>query len=102
MNTELVDPQYADIETWPTLAAVGAMLDGQVVAARAVRSQTAPIATAADVAAVRLGELGRLVYAGAGTSGRIAVQDGVELYPTYSWPAERVDFLLAGGRRALT
>ena len=32
---------------------------------------------------------GRLIYCGAGTSGRIAVQDGAELYPTFSWPKKR-------------
>ena len=33
---------------------------------------------------------GRLIYSGAGTSGRIGVQDGVELYPTFGWPKSRV------------
>ncbi|MGC2200709.1 MAG: N-acetylmuramic acid 6-phosphate etherase, partial [Stellaceae bacterium] len=41
------------------------------------------------------------VYAGAGTSGRLAVQDGAELAPTFSWPQERVLLLIAGGREAL-
>ena len=45
---------------------------------------------------------GRIIYCGAGTSGRIGVQDGVELYPTFGWPKERVDFILAGGLKALT
>ncbi|HYF52749.1 MAG TPA: N-acetylmuramic acid 6-phosphate etherase, partial [Salinarimonas sp.] len=49
----------------------------------------------------RLRRGGRLVYAGAGTSGRLAVQDGAELTPTFGWPAERLVFLLAGGERAL-
>jgi N-acetylmuramic acid 6-phosphate etherase len=44
----------------------------------------------------------RLIYAGAGTSARIGVQDGVELYPTFGWPISRVDFLIAGGVKALT
>src|SRR5262249_36792776 len=44
---------------------------------------------------------GRLVYAGAGTSGRIAVQDGSELPPTYDWPADRLVFVIAGGLGAL-
>ncbi|PXA99127.1 N-acetylmuramic acid 6-phosphate etherase, partial [Nostoc sp. 3335mG] len=38
----------------------------------------------------------------AGTSGRLAVLDGTELYPTYSWPMERLLFLIAGGMEALT
>ena len=45
---------------------------------------------------------GRIIYCGAGTSGRIGVQDAVELYPTFGWPTNRVDFLLAGGKDALT
>jgi N-acetylmuramic acid 6-phosphate etherase len=49
----------------------------------------------------RLRHGGRLVYAGAGTSGRLAAQDGAELVPTFSWPQERVLFLLAGGEEAL-
>ena len=44
---------------------------------------------------------GRLIYIGAGTSGRIGVQDGVELYPTFGWPKSRIDFVLAGGIKAL-
>ena len=38
---------------------------------------------------------GRLIYCGAGTSGRIGVQDAVELYPTFGWPTNRVDFLFS-------
>ncbi len=45
---------------------------------------------------------GRLVYVGAGTSGRIGVQDGVELFPTFSWPKDRLDFIIAGGNKAIT
>ena len=44
---------------------------------------------------------GRLVYAGAGTSGRLAIQDGAELTPTFSWPADRLVLLMAGGSKAL-
>lgn len=43
----------------------------------------------------------RLIYVGAGTSGRIGVQDAVELYPTFGWPKKRVDFIIAGGKKAL-
>lgn len=101
MTTETVDPRYADIDRWPTILAVEAMLEGQMSAIAAVASQTGVIAEAADAAAERLRSGGRLIYAGAGTSGRIAVQDGVELYPTYGWPSERLAFLIAGGLEAL-
>lgn len=44
---------------------------------------------------------GRIIYIGAGTSGRIGIQDGVELFPTFNWPKERVDFIIAGGLNAI-
>ena len=44
---------------------------------------------------------GRLIYVGAGTSGRIGVQDGVELFPTFNWPKRRLGFIIAGGNKAI-
>lgn len=101
MSTETVDPRFVDIDRWPSAAAVEAMLEGQLAAIAAIKSQVGAIAAAAEAAARRLGTAGRLVYAGAGTSGRVAVQDGVELFPTYNWPRERLLFLMAGGDGAL-
>jgi N-acetylmuramic acid 6-phosphate etherase len=100
-NTESLDPRFADIDRWPTDAAVEAMLDGQIAAIASIKSQTGLIAAAAEAAAERLRHGGRLVYAGAGTSGRVAVQDGVELGPTFGWRAERLVYLMAGGMDAL-
>ncbi|NIJ06735.1 N-acetylmuramic acid 6-phosphate etherase [Sphingomonas vulcanisoli] len=102
MNTEIIDPRYVDVDIWPTAIAVEAMLEGQLAAVAAIRSQVEGIARAAEAAAERLGQSGRLIYVGAGTSGRVAVQDGVELFPTYNWPHERLLFLMAGGLDALT
>ncbi|UIJ47163.1 N-acetylmuramic acid 6-phosphate etherase [Sphingomonas cannabina] len=101
MPTETVDPRYTDLDRWPTENAVEAMLEGQIAAVAALKEQTGAIAAAAEAAAARLRAGGRLVYAGAGTSGRVAMQDGVELTPTYSWPGERLVFLIAGGMAAL-
>jgi N-acetylmuramic acid 6-phosphate etherase len=42
-----------------------------------------------------------LIYSGAGTSGRIGVQDGTEIYPTFGWPKERVKYIIAGGNKAV-
>jgi N-acetylmuramic acid 6-phosphate etherase len=67
----------------------------------AVRAARFAILEAALAAAERLRKAGRLVYVGAGTSGRLAVQDGAELVPTFSWPQERLLLLIAGGRSAL-
>ena len=44
----------------------------------------------------------RLIYAGAGTSARIGLQDAVELYPTFGWPRNRINFIIAGGLESLT
>jgi len=102
MSTETADPRFADVERWPMLSAVEAMLEGQLAAIATLKSQTEIIAAAADAAAARLRKAGRIAYVGAGTSGRLAVQDGVELVPTYNWPPERLVFLLAGGGEAMT
>ena len=102
MSTETVDPRFVDIDRWPTRLAVEAMLEGQLAAVASLRTEVPALAVAAEAAAARLTRRGRLVYAGAGTSGRIAVQDGVELGPTFSWPASRLVFLLAGGLDALS
>jgi N-acetylmuramic acid 6-phosphate etherase len=101
-TTETVNPRFEDIDVWPTAEAVDAMLEGQLAAVAALKPHVARIAAASDAAAARLMQGGRLVYVGAGTSGRIAIQDGVELGPTYGWPNERLAFVLAGGMRALT
>jgi N-acetylmuramic acid 6-phosphate etherase len=102
MRTEERDCRYADLDLWPTGTAVEAMLDAQRAAVAAVQPQAGAIAKAAEEAATRLSDpAGRLIYVGAGTSGRIAVLDGVELGPTYGWDGERVVYLLAGGKDAL-
>ena len=101
-GTEAIDPRYAEIDNWPTIDAVTAMIEGQREAIEALNSQADAIAAACAAAAQRLlSSQGRLIYVGAGTSGRVAVQDGVELTPTFGWPEERLLYLLAGGLPAL-
>ncbi len=100
-STETVNPDFADIDTWPTVAAIEAMLDGQQDAIASLRGQEPALAAACDAAASRLLNSGRIIYAGAGTSIRIAVQDGVELGPTFGWPADRLAYVIAGGPKAL-
>jgi len=102
MPTETADPRYREIDRWPTETAVEAMLEAQIAALAALKSQTGAMAAAIDAAAERLRNGGRIAYAGAGTSGRIGVQDGVELTPTFNWPFARLAFLIAGGSAALT
>lgn len=101
MSTESVDPRFADLDAWPTARALKAMWEGQAEAIEAVRRALPQITHAAEAAADRLSGNGRLIYTGAGTSGRIAVQDGAELPPTFGWPEERLVFAMAGGEAAL-
>jgi N-acetylmuramic acid 6-phosphate etherase len=77
------------------------MYDGQLAACAAIRPALPAINAAVDDAVPALKRGGRLVYVGAGTSGRIAIQDGVELGPTYDWPSDRLVFVMAGGMQAV-
>jgi N-acetylmuramic acid 6-phosphate etherase len=101
MSTESADPRFADLDAWPLERAVEAMWEGQLEAIKAVERALPQISSAAKASADRLSGTGRLVYAGAGTSGRIAVQDGAELGPTFGWPSDRLVFAMAGGEAAL-
>jgi N-acetylmuramic acid 6-phosphate etherase len=82
------------------IVALMSIEDGKVV--EAVRAELASIAQAIDIAAARLSAGGRLVYVGAGTSGRLGVLDASECPPTFSTPPEMVVGLIAGGPAALT
>jgi N-acetylmuramic acid 6-phosphate etherase len=101
MDTERASPRYSDIDVWAPVDIAEAMIEGQFTAVAAVRAARSALLQAAVAAAERLRKGGRLVYVGAGTSGRLAVQDGAELVPTFSWPQERLLLLIAGGRNAL-
>ena len=101
--TEKVNPRFFDFDLWSSENAVEAMYEGQLLAMAAIKPAVGNIARAADAAAAQLSKNnGRLVYVGAGTSGRLAVQDGAELGPTFGWPQERMVFCMAGGMDALT
>jgi N-acetylmuramic acid 6-phosphate etherase len=100
--TESVDPRFQDLDAWSPARVATAIWETQLAAVAAVGPALPQIAKAIEAAAARLaGGGGRLVYAGAGTSARVAVQDGSELPPTFDWPEERLRFLIAGGERAL-
>jgi N-acetylmuramic acid 6-phosphate etherase len=102
MATESVDPQFNDLDAWPLGQAIEAMWNGQLSAVTVVRQALPQITAATEAAATALQATGRLVYVGAGTSGRVAVQDGAELNPTFDWPSNRVCFAMAGGNKAFT
>ncbi len=101
MDTEHASPRYSDIDLWDPSEILHAMIEGQMAAVAAVRAALAAIEHAAGAMETNLKDGGRLVYVGAGTSGRLAVQDGAELIPTFNWPKERLLLLMAGGKDAL-
>ena len=101
MDTERPSPRYSDIDVWEPSDIAEAMIEGQFTAVAAVRAARFALVAAALAAEARLRNGGRLVYVGAGTSGRLAVQDGAELIPTFNWPQDRLLLLIAGGKDAL-
>lgn len=100
-STEALDPNHADLDRLDPLALVQTFADDQRTAVEAVRDATPALARVVEAALPRLEGGGRLVYVGAGTSGRLGVLDATELTPTFSWPPERAVPLIAGGERAI-
>jgi N-acetylmuramic acid 6-phosphate etherase len=100
-STEAASPRYADIESWSTRELVDGIIESQIEGLNAVRAAAPALTAAIDAATERLQQGGRLIYVGAGTSGRIATQDAAELPPTFSWPYERAIPVMAGGDAAL-
>src|ERR1700686_5217841 len=101
MSTERPSPRYSDIDVWEPSDIAEAMIEGQFTAVAAVRAARFGLVGAALAAEARLRNGGRLVYVGAGTSGRLAVQDGAELMPTFGWPRDRLLLFIAGGEEAM-
>ncbi|WP_071799383.1 N-acetylmuramic acid 6-phosphate etherase [Natronohydrobacter thiooxidans] len=100
--TEHADPRYRALDTWDSLTALRAIWESQIAAVASIGPALPALAEVVEAALPRLRAGGRLVYAGAGTSIRIAVQDGTELGPTFNWPEERTQYLIAGGPAALS
>jgi N-acetylmuramic acid 6-phosphate etherase len=101
LRTEQPHPEHPGLDRYDTPALVAALLADQALAAGAVLAAAPSIAQAVDAAVPRLRAGGRIVYVGAGTSGRLGVLDSVELHPTFSWPRDRSPALLAGGEGAM-
>lgn len=101
-TTESISPRFCDLDRWPAGEVLATMWEGQLAAVAAVHAVLPAIESAVDAALPRLENGGRLVYAGAGTSGRIGVQDGAELPPTFDWPRDKLVLLMAGGAAAFT
>lgn len=101
LTTESINPASAKIDTLSPLEIVQLMNEEDATIAPAVEIESNSIAKAIEVIASRIREGGRLVYIGAGTSGRLGVLDASECPPTFNTPAGMVVGLIAGGDSAL-
>lgn len=102
LTTEARNPASAAIDSLSAFEIVRLMNGEDAGVALAVGREAERIAAAIRLIADRLRAGGRLVYFGAGTSGRLGVLDAAECPPTFSTPPELVVGLIAGGPRALT
>lgn len=101
LTTEQRNQNTMQIDTMSTLDMVKTINAEDKKVAEAVGTQDKEIAQAIDVGAERYHEGGRLIYLGAGTSGRLGVLDAAELVPTYGIKPERAIGLIAGGKSAM-
>ncbi|MFM1871121.1 MAG: N-acetylmuramic acid 6-phosphate etherase, partial [Planctomycetota bacterium] len=100
LTTEARNPRTTDLDAMSTLDFCAAMNDEDRSVADAVRAQLPSIAAAIDAIAERMRKGGRLIYCGAGTSGRLGVLDAAECPPTFSADPAQVVGLIAGGPSA--
>lgn len=101
LATEQRNPASAQLDLLDTLEIVRVINAQDRLVAEAVASELGPIAEAVDVIVEAIGTGGRLIYIGAGTSGRLGVLDASECPPTYNTDPAMVVGLIAGGDHAL-
>ncbi|WP_406183420.1 N-acetylmuramic acid 6-phosphate etherase [Streptomyces sp. NBC_01006] len=101
LTTEAFRPELAEIDRQSTLDIARTMNAGDATVPAAVAAQLPGIAAAIDAIAVRMARGGRLVYAGAGTAGRMGVLDASECPPTFNTDPAQVVGLIAGGPGAM-
>ena len=100
LMTEAIRPEELDLDLLSTSQLVTMMADDVADVQRAIRNAAEPIARSIDGIADRMLGGGRLIYIGAGTSGRLALIDAVECVPTFSVPPGQVQAIIAGGAEA--
>ncbi|MFE2142391.1 N-acetylmuramic acid 6-phosphate etherase [Streptomyces sp. NPDC059456] len=101
LTTEAFRPELAEIDRLSTLEIARTMNAGDATVPAAVAAQLPRIAAAIDAIAPRMARGGRLVYAGAGTAGRMGVLDASECPPTFNTDPAQVIGLIAGGPGAM-
>ena len=101
LMTERRNPATENLDRMSALEMVTAMNREDAKVPRAIGKVLPEIARAVDLVAQRLAEGGRLIYVGSGTSGRIGALDASESPPTFGVSAKKVQFVIAGGERAV-
>ncbi|MEV6114989.1 N-acetylmuramic acid 6-phosphate etherase [Streptomyces sp. NPDC052109] len=101
LTTEAFRPELADVDRLPTLEIARLMNTEDAGVPAAVGAQLPRIAAAIDAVAARMARGGRLIYAGAGTAGRLGVLDASECPPTFNTDPAQVVGLIAGGPEAM-
>ncbi|NSU81165.1 N-acetylmuramic acid 6-phosphate etherase [Enterococcus faecalis] len=101
LTTEARNEATKKIDQVSTLEMVTLINQEDQKVAQAIEKVLPQIAAAIDAAAERFKKVGRLIYCGAGTSGRLGALDAIELTPTYSVSPERAFGILAGGEKAM-
>jgi len=100
MNTERRNPRSVDIDLFPTERILKIINAEDALVANAVAAAIPQIAKVVDIATESIRAGGRVIYVGAGTSGRIGVVDAAECPPTFGTPPEWIQALIAGGTKA--
>ncbi|MES2461079.1 MAG: N-acetylmuramic acid 6-phosphate etherase [Armatimonadota bacterium] len=100
-TTELANPNTEGLDRLPTVEMLSRINDEDATVSAAVRGALPQIARAVDAIAEALQSGGRLIYVGAGTSGRLGCLDAAECLPTFGVAPEQVFGIIAGGERAL-
>ncbi|WP_020593776.1 N-acetylmuramic acid 6-phosphate etherase [Kiloniella laminariae] len=100
-HTEQNSSRYKGLDGWSDTEILESLWASQAKALASVQPALPVLEQAAGDIVDRLGQQGRLFYIGAGASGHLAIQDGLELHPTYGWPLEKTILMVAGGAEAL-
>lgn len=102
MLTEQSNPNTQNLDQLSTFEILQAINDEDMTVAQSVQQALPQLVPAVDAIVARMEQGGRLIYVGAGTSGRLGIQDAVECMPTFGIPNGFVIGMIAGGVRALT
>lgn len=101
LTTEKRNERSMNLDTLSTEQVIRLMNEEDAVVPKAIEQIVPTIAKAVDAITARFKKNGRLIYIGAGTSGRLGVLDAVECVPTFGVPPEKVVGVIAGGDRAM-